>query len=156
MLCVLCKDMVELGIKMSKFKSYEEMLEFDSFIERLEYLKLHGRVGAETFGSARWLNQNFYKSNEWQDVRNFVIIRDSGCDLAIAGRELFRGNMYIHHIEPITEKMIEEHDSCLLDPSNLVLVSYDVHSVIHYGNRDLTSLEIANRCPNDTCLWKGN
>ncbi len=155
MRCVLCRDMVEWVTKMPRFKSYEEMLTFDSFIDRVEYLKLNGRVGVETFGSSRWLNQYFYKSDEWLSVRDFIIIRDFGCDLAIEGRELFKGNMYIHHIEPVTESMIEEHDPCLLDPNNLVLVSYDTHSAIHYGDRDLTLLEIADRQPNDTCLWKG-
>ena len=147
--------MVEWAIKMSKFKTYSELLTFDDYKSRLEYLKLNGSVGAITFGGMRWLNQNFYRSRAWKTFRNDIILRDNGCDLALPGYDLYKKDMYIHHIVPITEEMIRDNSSLLLDPENVVLVGYDTHTAIHYGDFDVRSKEMADRKPNDTCLWKG-
>lgn len=140
---------------MSRSRSYSELITIPSFSDRVEYLKLKGFVGSETFGAKRWLNQIFYKTDEWRRIRNDVILRDMGCDLAMSDHDLNNQRMYVHHIEPITERMIKEHDPLLIDLDNLVLVSYDTHSIIHYGDRDRLLFDMAFRTPNDTCPWKG-
>lgn len=142
-------------IKMSRFRTYSKLLTFDNYTDRLEYLKLKGAIGAKTFGALRWLNQIFYQSREWKLFRNDVILRDAGCDLALPDYDLYRKDMYIHHINPITEEMIRNESPMLLDFDNVVLVGYNTHSAIHYGDTDSRTREIAVRSPNDTCLWKG-
>ena len=140
---------------MLKFKTYTEMLGFTTWPDRLEYLKLYGSIGNQTFGAYRWLNQHFYTSREWELFRNDIIIRDDGCDLAIPGYDLHSKNMYVHHIIPVTKEMIQNRDPLLFDPENVVLVSYNTHAMIHYGDVDSMTRDMADRKPNDTCLWKG-
>ncbi len=135
-------------------KTYRELIELPSFLERFEYLKLNGGVGRETFGSARWMNQDFYHSKEWKLIRNHIILRDDGCDLGIIGRPI-RGQILIHHINPITEDHIEHADTLLLDPDNLICVSFMTHEAIHYGSAKLLPEDPIARYPNDTCPWKG-
>jgi hypothetical protein len=81
------------------------MIALPTFIERYRYLQLGGRVGEETFGFDRWLNQKFYKDPEWLSIRNKVIIRDNGCDLGMVGHEIY-GKILVHHINPITKEDI--------------------------------------------------
>lgn len=136
-------------------KSYRQLLLLDSFEDRFEYLKLVGSVGAETFGSSRYLNQEFYKSREWLDLRNDIILRDEGCDLGVPGR-LIHGRIIIHHINPIDEHSLSHGllDSAL-DPNNLVCTSFLTHNAIHYGDSRLLYSDPVERYPNDTCPWKG-
>lgn len=82
-------------------RTYTELISLPTFEERFRYLKLDGKIGEATFGFQRWLNQEFYHSSEWLSFRDDVIIRDNGCDLGIAGHEIF-GPVLIHHINPIT------------------------------------------------------
>lgn len=140
---------------MTIYRTYERMIEYPSFEDRFEYLCLGGRGGILTFGSARYLNQLFYRSQEWKDVRNEVIVRDNGCDLGVDGHEI-NGTVYVHHINPITKEDIYERRGIVLDPSNLVCVTYPTHKALHYGNMDMLSLSMpVERTPNDTCPWKG-
>lgn len=135
-------------------KSYNEMLSYNSFEERFKYLKLNGQVGFDTFGFDRYMNQGFYKSKEWKQIRSYVITRDNGCDLGIEDRPIV-GNIYIHHINPLTQEDIINGSSNLLDPNNLICVSFKTHNALHYG--DETSINDNNiivRSPNDTCPWK--
>lgn len=118
----------------------------------MEYLKLDSTVGRITFGSARWLNQVFYKSEEWRRVRSAVIRRDLGCDLGVDGCELDRGNAIVHHINTITESDILNRDPKLLDMDNLVVTSLATHNYIHYGTK--RNHELVERTPYDTCPWK--
>lgn len=134
--------------------TYKTLSTIDNFDDRFEYLKLSGAVGAETFGSARYLNQGFYTSSEWKTVRDRVILRDEGCDLAIPGR-LIRGRIIIHHLNPITELELIHGDDSLLDLDNLVCTSFITHQAIHYGDRSLLYPDPIERYPNDTCPWKG-
>lgn len=136
-------------------KSYRQLLLLDSFEDRFEYLKLVGSVGAETFGSSRYLNQEFYKSREWLNLRNDIILRDEGCDLGVPGR-LIHGRIIIHHINPIDERSLSHGllDSAL-DPNNLVCTSFLTHNAIHYGDSRLLYSDPVERYPNDTCPWKG-
>lgn len=133
--------------------TYSEVCKLKTYEERFAYLKLSGRVGQETFGRSRFLNQTLYKSAEWLRVRRDIILRDNGCDLAVPGYELSFG-LTIHHIEPITEDDILSVSDKLFDPDNLITVSQSTHRALHYGT-DI-SLYPSNtvRYPGDTCPWK--
>ncbi len=133
-------------------KSYKELIELNTFEERLNYLYIGDKVGRETFGSARRLNQLFYKSQEWRRKRNEIIARDNGCDLGIEGCDLTARNILIHHINPITEDDIVNRNPCLFDNNNLISVSIDTHNFIHYGTSSKD--EYVERAPNDTCPWR--
>lgn len=135
------------------YKSYSELMKLNTFEERFEYLALHGVVGAETFGSNRCLNQDFYRRKEWKDARRTVIIRDNGCDLGIKDRQIV-DRIYVHHINPITLEDVLNARPILFDPENLICVSYTTHEAIHYGDKSLLMLDEPERKPNDTCPWK--
>lgn len=131
---------------------YRDLKQLPTFQERFEYLKLNGKVGEETFGFDRYFNQLFYRSKEWKDVRNYVIARDYGCDLAIFDREIF-GKVLIHHMNPISLDDIWHSSDYLLNPEYLICVSKQTHDAIHYGDSSLLVLEPIVRKPNDTTLW---
>jgi hypothetical protein len=134
-------------------RSYEELIQIIGFDERFLYLILHGNIGDVTFGFNRYLNQNFYISKEWKEVRNKIIARDNACDLAVPGFEIY-SRAIVHHINPITKNDLLHHDSCLLDPNNLITVSYDTHQAITYGNKNLLRAKWIERKPFDTCPWR--
>lgn len=134
-------------------RSYQELLHFSTFEERYNYLRLDGRVGIETFGFDRWLNQRLYKSLEWKQLRNKIIVRDEGCDLGILTMPCF-GRAIVHHMNPITEEELMYGNDSVFDPDNLILCSLQTHNAIHYGNRDGLRQDIVERHPNDTCPWK--
>ena len=134
-------------------KTYTELIKFNTFEDRFNYLNLNGTIGEETFGFDRWLNQNFYKSQEWRSIRDFVIIRDGGCDMAMEGYEIF-GKIYVHHMNPITQSDLIHSTDFLMNPEYLVCVSHSTHNAIHYGDISLLITEPAERKPGDTCPWK--
>jgi hypothetical protein len=135
-------------------KSYSYLITLPTFEDRYEYLQLNGRVGEDTFGHNRYLNQLFYHSPEWRAFRDQIIIRDNGCDLAIEDRPIL-DQIYIHHLNPITVKDIEARRSFLMDPENVVCVSFTTHNAIHYGDESLLiNSQPVRRTPNDTCLWR--
>ena len=139
---------------MSWNRNYSNLIKIDSFYERFEYLKLNGTVGEETFGSDRYLNQKFYRTSEWNDLRKYIIARDKGCDLAIPDMEI-SGKIYIHHMNPISIKDIAYKSEFLLNPENLVCCSFETHQAIHYGDEKLLPLmTLVERYPNDTIPWK--
>lgn len=133
-------------------KSYFEMSKYDTFLERFRYLSLRGRVGMETFGYDRYVNQKFYRSSEWRRLRSDIIVRDNGCDLGVEGHEI-HDRAYIHHINPITVEHLQHNDDCLLDPDNLVTVTLSTHNAIHYGDETLLPKPYVARRPGDTKLW---
>lgn len=133
-------------------KSYSELNEITNYIDRFNYLKLNGRVGEDTFGYDRYLNQIFYKSPEWRHFRNGIIIRDNGCDLGCEGYEI-EGTFIIHHINPITKKDILDRSPMLLDPENVITTVDLTHKAIHYGDAQLLITEPIERTMGDTCLW---
>lgn len=137
----------------SWIRSYSELISIPTFEERLEYLELHGIPGTDTFGSRRYLNQQFYKSPEWKSVRDQVILRDFGRDLALEGYEI-HGRILIHHINPIDEEDIVGRTGMLFDLENLVCVSHQTHEDIHYGNVKKRIPVIFERKPNDTIPWR--
>ena len=134
-------------------KSYSELIRIPSFEERFQYLRINGIVGEETFGCDRYLNQIFYKSEEWKKIRRRVIIRDNGCDLAWDEYEI-KGIIIIHHINPITKEDILNRSSKLFDLENLICTSVNTHKAIHYGNEEMLPKKIVERTMNDTCPWK--
>lgn len=134
-------------------KTYSELIKYPTFEDRFNYLKLNGVVGEDTFGFDRWLNQRFYNSKEWQNIRDFVIIRDGGCDLAMDGYEI-RGKLYVHHMNPIEQTDIIHSTDILIDPEYLICVSHNTHNAIHYGDISLLVTDPVERRPNDTCPWK--
>lgn len=134
-------------------KTYDELISYDNFLDRFEYLSIGGRVGEETFGHQRPLNQMFYMSKEWRDFRREIILRDRGCDLAMDEFDI-SGRIIIHHLNPITEKDILYHNPVLIDPQNVVCVSHKTHEAIHFGNRNMLAIEPTERKPNDTIPWR--
>lgn len=135
-------------------RTYRELIQLPTLKERFGYLKLSGSVGTATFGYDRYLNQNFYRSYEWQNLRNKIIVRDNGCELGLDGYEI-KGRIFIHHMNPITDKDIVDNTEYLMNPDFLICVSIDMHNAIHYGNDDIVRVkEWVERRPNDTCPWK--
>ena len=138
---------------MKNIKTYSELITIPTFEERFEYLKLDGQVGVETFGFNRYLNQTFYKSDEWLSIRDYVITRDNGCDLGMEGYEIY-GRILIHHINPITKDDIIQRSRILLDPENLITTTKRTHDAIHYGDSNLLMRAPIERKKNDTCPWR--
>lgn len=134
-------------------KTYSELIQIPTFEERFEYLKLDGNVGEDTFGFDRWMNQIFYRSPEWKRIRDEVIIRDNGCDLAMPGHEIY-GRILIHHMNPISVDDIERRTDLLLNPEYLISTVHRTHNAIHYGDKNLLPQGLIVRTPNDTCPWK--
>lgn len=133
-------------------RSYSEMLSFPNFIDRFNYLSLNGAVGTETFGFERWMNQSFYTSREWRQLRQHIIVRDGGCDLACADYEIHE-KLVIHHINPMTPDDFEHNNPAMLDPENLITTTHNTHNAIHYGSSELLRVLPAPRRPGDTKLW---
>lgn len=133
-------------------KSYTELLKYDDFYDRFQYLRLNGIVGDETFGAERLFNQVFYKSQEWKECRRLIIIRDNGYDLGVKGRDI-GGRIYVHHINPVTVDQVLSRDPRLFDPENLISTSFNTHQAIHYGDIDLLIEDYKPRKPNDTSPW---
>ena len=134
-------------------KTYSELKTLTTFEERFRYLKLNGQVGKDTFGFDRWLNQIFYKDPEWKSIRDYVIVRDNGCDLGIDGYEI-NGRILVHHMNPITKMDIVERSEYLLDPEYLISTVHRTHNAIHYGDENLLFTMPIERTRNDTCPWK--
>lgn len=132
-------------------RTYSEMIKLPTFADRFKYLKLNGFVGEETFGFDRYLNQSLYHSDLWKSVRDQVIIRDLGCDLAIEGLEI-KGRLIVHHMNPVTKEEILMHSESLIDPEFLVCTTINTHNAIHYGDDSILEPYIERR-PGDTSLW---
>ena len=134
-------------------RTYSELILLPTFEERFKYLQLNGRVGDDTFGFDRYINQNFYRSAEWKRIRDLVIMRDNGCDLALEGYEIY-GKILIHHMNPITVKDVELSTKYLMNPEYLICVTHNTHNAIHYGDEKFINNGPVVRTKNDTCPWK--
>ena len=134
-------------------KTYSELITLPTFEERYRYLRLSGSVGADTFGFDRYMNQVFYRSQRWKSIRDYVIVRDNGCDLGVDGYQI-HGRIIVHHMNPITVKDIERESEFLMDPEYLISTVHNTHNAIHYGDESLLILPPIERTPNDTCPWK--
>lgn len=133
-------------------RTYSELVRYTTFEDRFAYLKLDGAVGSQTFGFDRYLNQMFYSSHEWKTIREYVIIRDNGCDLGVQGYEI-HANLLIHHINPMTQEDIVHQEEWILDPEFLITTTHNTHNAIHYGNESLLPKVVPERKPGDTRLW---
>jgi len=133
-------------------RSYSDLIKLNTFEERYEYLKLKGSVGKSTFGFDRYINQQFYRSAQWKSIRNFVIARDQGLDLAFEGYEIY-DRIIIHHMNPMSVENIEHGDDDILNPEFLICTTHKTHNAIHYGDKNLLALPIIERTINDTKLW---
>lgn len=129
------------------------MIQIPTFEERYEYLRLGGKVGEDTFGFDRYLNQIFYKSKEWQAMRNYIITRDNGCDLAMPDREI-EGKIMVHHMNPIEIYDILDRSDYLLNPEYLICTLKNTHDAIHYGDSELLYKDPIVRSKFDTCPWR--
>ena len=133
-------------------RSYSQMIQRNTFEDRYNYLRLRGSVGRETFGFDRYLNQRFYKSVEWKRMRDHVISRDNGCDLAVPDHEIY-DKILIHHMNPMVEVDIVNANEDILNPEYLVCTSLRTHNAIHYGDSSNLLLLPPERRPGDTRLW---
>lgn len=139
---------------MNRTRTYTELSKLQTFDERFEYLMLKGRVGIETFGYDRFLNQALYRSPDWKRIRDQVIIRDNGCDLGLEDYPI-NGNVVIHHINPIAIDDVLEQRPDIFNPEYLICVSHKTHNALHYGYEDYPdSMKIVERRPNDTIPWR--
>ena len=134
-------------------KTYKELKQIETFEERFRYLKMNGTVGEDTFGFDRYVNQIFYRSQQWKSVRNIVIVRDNGCDLGIEGREIY-SRLCIHHMNPITFDDIVGLNKIVLDPEYLICTTHETHNAIHFGDENHLVKAPVERYRNDTCPWK--
>lgn len=134
-------------------RTYKELIELPTFEDRFRYLQLNGVVGEDTFGFDRYLNQVFYRSAEWKRVRDMVIVRDNGCDLAMEGYDI-HGRILIHHMNPVSLRDINDRNEDLLNPEYLITTTHQTHNAIHYGDESLLPRGPIERKPFDTCPWK--
>lgn len=135
-----------------RVRTYSELRRISSFEDRYQYLQLGGEVGSSTFGFDRYLNQRFYTSREWRDVRQEVIARDEGLDLGVPGYEIY-DKIIIHHMNPMTVESVQHGDADILDPEFLITTTHRTHNAIHYGDVDLLPREFSPRRAGDTKLW---
>ena len=140
-------------MKMKTIRTYSELIKLQTFEERFRYLQLNGRVGEETFGFDRYLNQKFYNDPEWLRIRDQVIIRDNGCDLAMPDREI-KTRILVHHMNPIDKEDILRRSDFLLNPEYLICTIKATHDAIHYGDESKLIVTPPERRPNDTCPWR--
>lgn len=135
-----------------RIRTYRELRRLSSFEERFEYLSLKGVVGQSTFGFDRYMNQRFYTSTQWKQVRDKVIARDLGLDLGVEGYEIY-DKIIIHHMNPMTADDIQHGESDILDPDFLITTTHKTHNAIHYGDKNLIRLPAKERTRGDTKLW---
>jgi hypothetical protein len=133
-------------------RSYAELSQLQTFKERYEYLALRGEVGCVTFGSNRWMNQQFYTSREWRQLRQKIILRDHGCDLGVEGFEI-HDRLIVHHMNPLDENDIAWGTAYALNPEFLISTTHATHNAIHYGDASLLTKVYIPRRPGDTKLW---
>lgn len=135
-----------------RIRSYSELRRHTTFEERFAYLSLRGEVGRATFGFDRWINQYFYRSREWKQVRDLVIVRDEACDLGIPGYDI-HARLLVHHMNPIVPDDLVRREEWVLDPEYLITTTHRTHNAIHYGDESLIRRAPVERRPGDTKLW---
>ena len=133
-------------------RTYSELRRLADFEERYKYLALRGSVGRSTFGFDRYINQQFYTSTQWRQIRHHVIARDLGCDLGVEGYEI-HDRIYIHHMNPMTVDDIAHGEDSILNPEFLISTTHRTHNAIHYGDERLLPRPLTERRSGDTKLW---
>ena len=134
------------------YRTYTDLSKIHEFEDRYRYLALRGSVGGATFGYDRYMNQEFYRSREWRQIREFVIVRDNGCDLGVPGFEIHT-DLLVHHMNPMAPSHIIHGDPDILDPEFLITTTHKTHNAIHYGDESQLPARIIERRPGDTKLW---
>lgn len=137
---------------MTKIRTYRELRYLETFEERFDYLRLRGGVGQDTFGNERYINQRFYRSAEWKQVRDFVIARDLGYDLGVKGYPVHE-KIIVHHMNPMVPEDIMSFDESILNPDFLITTTMLTHNAIHYGRDPASPRVMVERQPGDTKLW---
>ncbi len=137
---------------MPKIRTFSELSEYKTFEERFEYLMLKGVVGESTFGFDRWINQRFYTSKQWKDIRSEVIFRDHGCDLGVFGYEIMT-DLLVHHMNPVALDDLKQGAEWTLDPEFLITTTLRTHNAIHYADISQLPRPYEPRRPGDTTLW---
>lgn len=136
-------------------KKYSHVVTLSSFEERFEYLKLNSKIGIETFGADRFINQDFYRGKIWRDFRYHIIVRDNGCDLAHLQHPIDNNQIHIHHINPLTIEELMDDFLNALDEENVISTLDSTHKALHYGSAEyIKSISYADRYPFDTCPWR--
>lgn len=138
----------------TRVRTYSELLTFDTFEDRFRYLNLQGQVGDVNFGHDRWINQAFYRSREWKQIREYCIARDLGLDLAFPDHPIHYPAPHVHHMNPMVAEDIVQHDDDILNPEFLITVAANTHNAIHFGNEDLLPQPWEPRRPGDTAPWR--
>lgn len=133
-------------------RTYSKLIEIPDFLERYRYLRLRSPIGVPVFGFDRYLNQAFYTSMEWRNLRNHVIARDRGLDLGVEGYDIYY-RPSIHHMNPMTVDDVLHREPDILDPEFLITVSHRTHNAIHFGDDKLLATPMVVRRPGDTKLW---
>jgi len=133
-------------------RSYSDLRNLQTFEERYHYLQMRAAIGVSTFGFDRYINQQFYTSTQWRQVRDRVIARDEGCDLGVDGHEIY-DRIIIHHMNPMTVEAIEHGASSILDLEFLITTSHRTHNAIHFGDEKLLPRPFVERRRGDTKLW---
>lgn len=113
---------------------------------------MRAAIGVSTFGFDRYINQQFYTSTQWRQVRDRIIARDEGCDLGVEGHEIY-DRIIIHHMNPMTVEAVEHGDSDILDPEFLICTTHRTHNAIHFGDEKLLARPFVERRRGDTKLW---
>lgn len=140
------------SIRNNSLRTYSEMLQFETFEERYEYLSLQGVVGQQTFGFDRWINQQFYTSKAWRTLRRDIIVRDESCDLGVPGYDI-HNRLIVHHLNPMVQDDIVYGREHAIDPEFLICTTHQTHNAIHYGDASLLPKPFSPRKPGDTKLW---
>lgn len=125
-------------------KSYSEMLQFDNFGDRFNYLSLR----ESTYDVPD--HGGFYKDPIWLAFRKEMFARDGWFDLGCPGMKI-EGRLLLHHINPLVQLDFETFSPNLLDPENVITTSYRTHGRIHYLKAP--PFVPAERHPGDTKLW---
>ena len=137
---------------MSRLRTYSELIALKTYEERFRYLALRGVVGRATFGPDRYINQAFYRSQQWRRMRDEIIVRDNGCDMGDLDHPIQR-IILIHHMNPMTVAEIVDGEDSILNPEFLICVSHRTHNAIHYGDESLLPKTFVERRSGDTKLW---
>jgi hypothetical protein len=133
-------------------RSYRDLRRLNTLEERFAYLSLKGVIGDSTFGFDRWMNQEFYRSKQWRNLRHHILIRDNGCDLGIEGYEIHERPV-IHHMNPMTTEDLIRGSEHIVESDYLITTSHRTHNAIHYGDASLLPQPIVERRRGDTKLW---
>ena len=150
----LC-ELIAAQVLRMKIRTYSELRRYDTFVDRFNYLKLEGAVGRDTFGFDRYLNQTLYNMPRWKRSRDKVIIRDEGCDLGIADREIpDKTIIIVHHMNPITLEDVKLMRPEIFDPEFLITTVLRTHNGIHYGGIESVNTGPVERRRNDTIPWR--